>query len=84
MSVELGMALVNLCVALVAIIKVILQQNSSKKISDSLETEVSILKEKIARLDKLDDKFDQVNASLIEVKTQLGMLLTMNGIKAKQ
>lgn len=84
MSIELGMALVNLCIALAAIIKVMVQQSSSKKVSDTLETEVSILKEKIARLDKLDDKFDQVNNSLIEVKTQLGMLLTMNGIKTKQ
>lgn len=81
MSVELGVILGNCLLSLAAIIKVLVSQNSSKKTNDSFEAEIKVLREKVNRLDKLDEKFDKVNDTLIEVKTQLDMLLTMNGIK---
>lgn len=49
-----------------------------------LEKELSVLKERVSQLDKLDGKFDLVNQTLIQVKTQLDMLLTINGIPVKK
>lgn len=81
MSVEMGVILANCVLTLAAIVKILVQQNSSKKESDSFETRIKLLEVKVNRFEKLDEKFDLMNTSLTEVKTQLGILLSMNGIK---
>lgn len=81
MSVEMGILLANCVLSLTAIIKTLVTQNSSKHFSDDLVARVKVLEEKLRKLDGIDDKFLLVNTSLTEVKTQLNMLLSLNGIK---
>ena len=81
MSVEMGVLLANCVLSLAAIIKTLVSQNSSKQFSDDLVARVKVLEEKLRKLDGIDEKFLLVNTSLTEVKTQLNMLLSLNGIK---
>ena len=81
MDAEAGGTLISIILALTAIIKNIINQNTSKKNSDSLETEVKLLRDRVNRLDKLDEKFTQIQITLTELKTQLGILLQSKGIK---
>lgn len=81
MSVEMGVLLANCVLSLTAIIKTLVTQNSSKQFSDDLVARVKVLEEKLRKLDGIDEKFLLVNTSLTEVKTQLNMLLSLNGIK---
>ena len=81
MSVEMGVLLANCVLSLAAIIKTLVTQNSSKQFSDDLVARVKVLEEKLRKLDGIDEKFLLVNTSLTEVKTQLNMLLSLNGIK---
>lgn len=81
MSVEMGMLLANCVLSLTAIIKTLVTQNSSKQFSDDLVARVKVLEEKQRKLDGIDERFLLVNTSLTEVKTQLSMLLSLNGIK---
>lgn len=54
-----------------------------KASNERYEVELKVFKERFARLDTLDEKFDKVNETLVEVKTQLSMLLSLNNIKTK-
>jgi len=81
MSVEMGVLLVNCILSLTAIIKTLVNQTSTKNASGDLNERVRILEEKMRNLEGIDDKFDMVQNTLTEVKTQLNMLLSMNGIK---
>lgn len=54
-----------------------------RALKERYEVELKVFKERISRLDTLDEKFDKVNETLVEVKTQLGMLLGINNIKTK-
>lgn len=83
MSVEMGVLLVNCVLSLTAIIKTLVNQNSTKTKNESgdLNSRVRVLEEKMRKLEGIDDKFDMVQNTLTEVKTQLNMLLSMNGIK---
>lgn len=83
MTPELGLALIGLISAVTAFVKSYTAQMNIKKTSDSLEAEVKVLRERVNQLDKLNEKFDKVNDTLIAVKTQLAMLLEMNAIKTK-
>jgi hypothetical protein len=66
-------------------IKALKEQSDSdiKAFRERYEVELTVFKERISRLDTLDEKFDKVTETLVEVKTQLGMLLNLNNIKTK-
>ena len=83
MTPELGLALIGLISAATALLKAHTTQLNNKKQSDSLEAEVRVLRERVNRLDKFEEKFDKVNETLVEVKTQLAMLLAASGMKPK-
>ena len=79
MSVEMGVILCNCVLTLTAIIKILVQQNSSKKSTDSFETRIRLLEDKINHVDKLDEKFDLIKDTLTEIKTKIEILLPING-----